>query len=42
MDTRLSSAIHILIMIAGAERQLKQTTLADCMDKMRVRIGEEQ
>jgi hypothetical protein len=25
-----------------AERQLKQTTLADCMDKMRIRIGEEQ
>ena len=22
-----------------AERQLRQTTLADCMDKMRVRIG---
>lgn len=25
-----------------AEQQLKQTTLADCMDKMRTRIGEEQ
>ena len=25
-----------------AERQLRQTTLADCMDKMRIRIGEEQ
>ena len=25
-----------------AERQLKQTTLGDCMDKMRIRIGEEQ
>ena len=24
-----------------AERQLRQTTLADCMDKMRIRIGEE-
>lgn len=23
-----------------AEQQLKQTTLADCMDKMRIRIGE--
>ena len=27
---------------AQAERQLKQTTLADCMEKMRARIGEEQ
>lgn len=25
-----------------AEQQLKRTTLADCMDKMRTRIGEEQ
>ena len=25
-----------------AEQQLRQTTLADCMDKMRIRIGEEQ
>ena len=25
-----------------AERQLKQTTLADCMEKMRIRIGEDQ
>ena len=25
-----------------AERQLKQATLADCMEKMRTRIGEEQ
>lgn len=25
-----------------AEQQLKQTTLADCMEKMRIRIGEEQ
>ena len=25
-----------------AERQLEQTTLADCMEKMRTRIGEEQ
>ena len=24
-----------------AEQQLKQTTLADCMEKMRIRIGEE-
>jgi DNA-binding IscR family transcriptional regulator len=24
-----------------AERQLRQTTLADCMDKMRIRIGAE-
>ncbi|MBR1660620.1 MAG: Rrf2 family transcriptional regulator [Oscillospiraceae bacterium] len=25
-----------------AEQRLKQTTLADCMEKMRIRIGEEQ
>ena len=25
-----------------AEQQLRQTTLADCVDKMRIRIGEEQ
>ena len=25
-----------------AEQQLKQSTLADCMEKMRIRIGEEQ
>ena len=25
-----------------AERQLRETTLADCMEKMRIRIGEEQ
>ena len=25
-----------------AERQLRETTIADCMEKMRIRIGEEQ